>query len=419
MVSRTRGVVLVVAFMCCVSVAKADPGPAVRADPVLEWNEIMIDMLAGRDPASELRIAAIMNLAVFEAINAITHEYRPYLGTVEARAGASPEAAAIAAAHGVLRFHVPDRASALDQARARSLAAIADGAAKQNGIAVGEAAAAAMIEHRTGDGSEPAESYLPTSTRPGEWQLTDGCPPTGGVSKHWAKVKPFGILRSDQFRVPSPPALTSKRYAQAYNEVKRRGDVQSTERTRHQADLARLYEALFPLRLWNAAAAQVAAAQRRSLAHNARVLALLDMAMNDAAVALVEVKYRERFWRPETAIRAGDADGNARTERDPTFVPFLITPCHPSYPGGHATTAYAARSVLEREYGRAGHSITLTSPEVADVVVHYTSFAQITADIDRARVDGGIHFRFDQEAGASLGRRIGTYVQRKKLRRVH
>jgi hypothetical protein len=418
MVSRTRGVVLVVALMCCVSVASADPVPADRADPVLEWNEIMIDMLAGRDPASEVRIAAIMNLAVFEAVNAITHEYRPYLGTVEARPGASPEAAAIAAAHAVLRFHVPDRASALDRARARSLAAIADGAARQNGIAVGEAAAAAMIEHRTGDGSELAESHIPASTRPGEWQLTDACPGKGGVLKHWANVKPFGILRNDQFRTPLPPALTSKRYAQAYDEIKRHGGAKSSERTRHQADLARLYEALFPLRVWNTAAVQVAAAQRRSLTHNARVLALLDMAMNDAGVALVEVKYRVRLWRPETAIHAGDTDGNDRTEPDLAFVPFLITPCHPSYPGGHAATAHAARSVLEREYGRAGHSITLFSSDVPDVLVHYASFAQITADIDDARVYGGVHFRFDQEAGASLGRRIGRYVQRNHLRRV-
>lgn len=187
-------------------------------DPVLEWNAIMVSTTAGQNPFFQARFAAITQLAVFEAVNAIDKDFDPYLGTVAAPRTASAEAAAVAAAHAVLKNYFPANASALDAARAASLARIADGNRKQQGIAVGVAAAAAMIALRTDDGSAPAEFHVPASTAPGEWQVTPSCPPAGGILKHWRNLRPFAIETTDQFRAAPPPALTSLRYARDYRE---------------------------------------------------------------------------------------------------------------------------------------------------------------------------------------------------------
>jgi len=390
-----------------------------QADVVLEWNDIMQTTLVGQSPVNETRLAAITQLAVFEAVNAITGQYDPYLGTVRAPRSASAEAAAIAAAHGVLWNYVLERRGDLDAARAKSLAGIPDGPAKTEGIAAGEAAAKAMIDLREDDGSTPARSYLPDSAKAGEWQLTPGCPPTGGVALNWGEVTPFGIPNLRWFRAESPPRLGSRRYATDFNELKRVGGQFSTDRPQDRADVANFYAAVLAVRTWNPVAQQVALAQRRSLSENARALALLNMAMNDALVAVFDSKYRDPFWRPETAIRAGDSDGNRGTRADPNFAPFVVTPCHPSYPSAHASAGYAARAVLERVYGRWGHFIVLSSPAVPGVSLEYRRFDQITSDIDDARIYGGIHFRFDQEAGARQGTSIGRYIVRHSLRPEH
>jgi hypothetical protein len=388
-------------------------------DPVLEWNAIMVRTTAGQNPIVQARFAAITQLAVFEAVNAIDRDYDPYLGTIAAPRSASAEAAAIAAAHGVLKSYFPDSATTLDGDRARSLAGIADGIRKREGIAVGEAAAAAMIALRVSDGSAPPEFYLPTSAEPGEWQLTPSCPPAGGVLLHWRNLRPFAIETTDQFRAVPPPSLRSLRYARDYNEVKRVGGVDSIFRRQDRADAARFYAATAPVPVWNAAASQVAVAQGRSMSENARVLALMNMAISDAQASVFETKYHYRFWRPETAIRAGDTDGNLLTRGKSDFTPLVITPCFPSYSSGHGSSSGAAREVLERVLGARHHSITLSNPAVAGVVFQYSTFRQITDDIDDARVYGGIHFRFDQEAAAKLGRQVGSYVHRNTLQRRH
>src|SRR5215470_16928 len=196
-----------------------------RADVVLDWNTIMMSTLATQNPFAQARFAAITETAVFEAVNAITGDDDPYLGTVTAPPGASAEAAAAAAAHGVLTNYFPASAT-LDAALVTSLAAIPDGQAKDDGVAVGEAAATAMIADRTNDGSTPPQLYTPTSTDPGQWQLTPGC--TAGIFLHWRDLKPFGVLRTDQFRPGPPPALTSGLYTKVYDEVKTVGAVDST-----------------------------------------------------------------------------------------------------------------------------------------------------------------------------------------------
>ncbi len=388
-------------------------------DPVLEWNAIMVRTVAGQNPFFQARFGAITQLAVFEAVNSIDKDFDPYLGAINAPRSASAEAAAIAAAHGVLKNYFPDSAMTLDAARATSLAGIAEGRRKREGIAVGEAAAAAMIALRADDGATPPEFHVPASMAPGEWQRTPGCPPAGGILLQWRNLRPFAIETTGQFRSAPPPTLRSKRYARDYNELRRVGGTNSAYRSQDRADVAQFYAVTAPVPVWNAAASQVAIEQSRSMSENARVLALVNMAISDAQASVMETKYHYRFWRPETAIRAGDTDGNLLTRADPDFVPFVITPCFPSYGSAHGSSSGAAREVLERVFGTRHHFMTLSNPAIPDVVLQYRTFRQISSDIDDARVYGGIHFRFDQEAGAKLGRQVGAYVHRNALRRRH
>ena len=398
-----------------ITIALVLSAAAARADVVLEWNAIMQTTVGAELPFPQARFAAITQVAVFEAVNAITHDYKPYLGTISAPAGASAEAAAVAAAHTVLKTYFPGSAATLDAARASSLATIAEGPAKIAGVATGEAAALAVMAVRANDGSTPMQFYLPASSDAGVWQLTPSCPAAGGVFFQWRSVTPFGIRSGDQFRLDAPPALTSAKYARGYNEVKDVGGFSSLDRPPDRADVARFYAVTTPVKVWNPVARQLSAEEGNSLAENARALALLNMAISDGAVATFDTKYHYNRWRPETAIRMGDTDGNPKTGADPSFAPFITTPCFPSYPSAHATLSYAAREVLERVYTSRLHDFTLSNPAVPGVNLTYSSLKQITDDIDDARVYGGIHFRFDQEAGAELGRHVGKFVYMNNL----
>jgi PAP2 superfamily len=389
------------------------------ADVVLDWNATMITTLSGQNPFASARFAAITQLAVFEAVNAITGAYEPYLGAIAAPTGASAEAAAAAAAHRVLRTYFPARAAALDAALATSLSTIPDGPSKQDGISTGNAAAAAMLALRANDGAAVPQFYLPTSNEPGQWQLTPSCSALGGGQRHWGAVTPFSVPSIEPFRLGPPPGLNTGEYAKDYVEVKAVGGSNSVVRPADRADVARFFGSYSPVSWANSAARQVAAAQGRWLSENARALALLNIALSDATVAAFDTKYYYAFWRPETAIRAAASDGNAKTDPDMTFAPFIVAPCFPGYPSNHAAVSYAAREVLERLYGPRGHDITLSTTNVPDVILSYATFVDITSDVDDARVYGGIHFRFDQEAGAQVGRRVGDHVYKRLLRVIH
>jgi hypothetical protein len=364
-----------------------------------------------------------VQLAVFEAVNAITGEYQPYLGTIKAPPDASAEAAAVEAAYQVLSTYFPASQATLDADRQNSLASIPDGQAKIDGIATGDAAAAALIALRANDGSSPPQFKVPGPPVPGDWQATSSCPMVNGVASgvafQWQNVTPFGIPNAAEFLLRPPPALTSNEYAKAYNEVMTVGSLNSTERPQDRANVALYYAASSPTQVFNQAAGQVAQQQGRSLSENARALALINMAMSDSLVASFLNKYHFNFWRPETAIHAGDTDGNSKTVGDPSWAPFVVTPCFPSYPSNHGSAGNAAAAVLRRIYGEDGHSITLTNPAVPTITLQYSSFKQITDDISDARVYGGIHFRTDQVAGKELGRAVGKTVYKRNLRPVH
>ena len=414
------------AMVCAVlfSSLAASSRAAASSDVVLEWNGIAVNTMLAQSPAvspfAQARFAAIVQLAVFEAVNAVTHQYQPYLGTITAPAGASADAAAVAAAHKALKNYFGGSAATLDAAYTSSLAAIPDGQAKTDGIATGEAAATAMINLRANDGSSPLTFKTPDPAGPGVWQKTPSCPAAGGQFLNWQNVTPFGIPSAADFILDPPPSLTSERYTKDYLEVKTFGALNSTARPQDRSDVARIYRDTSPTNMLNSAARQVAGAQGRSLSENARALALLNMATSDSLVTSFATKYTYNFWRPETAIRAGATDGNSKTEADPTFAPYITTPCFPSYPSNHASGTGGGAEVLRRMYGAGGHSIDISSPNPADagIVLHYTTFKAITNDVDDARVYGGIHFRFDQEAGGRMGRDIATYVVKHNLRAI-
>jgi len=395
------------------------------ADVVLDWNSIAVDtaILNGANPFAQARYASIVQLAVFEAVNAITGNYRPYLGTIVAPAGALPDAAAVQAAHDVLLNYFQNSQLALDNQLAASLALIPNGQAKTDGIATGKAAAATMIALRASDGSSPLTLYTPGQPGPGVWQATPSCPIIGGVAKglffNWQNVTPFGIPDAHAYLLSPPPALTSNLYAKAYNEVMEVGSLNSTDRPQDRTNVVLYYASSSPTQVFNQAARQVSQERYHSLSENARALALINMAISDSLVASFYNKYYFVFWRPETAIHGGDTDGNLKTASDPNFAPFIPTPCFPSYPSNHGSASNGGAEAMRRLYGEAGHLITLSNPAVPSIVLQYTRFNQITNDISDARVYAGIHFRFDQDAGATLGRAVGTAVFKNNLRPVH
>jgi len=416
--SMGRNIRIFSALMLCVVCGSQ----AARADVVLDWNTIAVNTAVAnkQNPFAQARYGAIVQLAVFEAVNAITREYQPYLGTITASRGASAEAAATEAAYMVLVHYFPASKPALDADWLSSMGAIPNGQAKTEGIVAGDAAASALMALRLHDGSVPAEFKVPGLPVPGEWQATPSCPIVNGVGQgtayQWQNVTPFGIASANDFLLEPPPALTSKEYARAYHEVMTVGGLNSTERPADRANVALYYAATSPTQVFNQAARQVSVEKGRSLSENARDLALINMAISDSLVASFFNKYHYNFWRPETAIHAGDTDGNPMTEGDPSWAPFITTPCFPSYPSNHGSAANGAAEVMRHLYGEGGHAITLSNPAVPTIVLQYATFREITGDISDARVFGGIHFRTDQNAGVVLGRAVGAAVYKNNLR---
>jgi len=394
----------------------ASTTPLTNDAIVLQWNEIAVATIGAQPPFPPARFMATVQLAVFEAVNSITGKYEPYLGTISAAQGASTEAAAIAAAHGVLKAFFPAQGATLDQQRADSLATIPDGQAKLDGITVGQEAAAAMIANRTNDGSAPPQFHTPLNSDPYEWQTTAGCPPGGGVFKHWPNVKPFGIESSSQFRADPPPKLTSGTYARDYNEVLAVGDINSALRPQDRADVVLLYAAQPVHYGWNSVLRQIASTRQDEITTTARIAAVMNMALNDAFITMFESKYSYRTWRPVTALPRGNEDDNAHTVPS-AFTPFILTPCFPGYPSGHGSGTGAVLEVVERAYGRF-NSVTMSHPGAPGIVLHYTDLRDIIDDVSDARVFGGIHFRSDQDAGERLGRDVGRYINHNKLRPV-
>lgn len=388
---------------------------------VLHWNLIAVQAIGSTPPFPSTRAMGTVQLAVYEAVNAITQHYQSYLGIVGGPEGASADAAAVAAAHDTLAWLLPAQQNFLAGKQAESLAAIPDGTAKDDGLAIGRAAAAAMIANRTNDGSQTPMFYTPSSTAPYEWQPTPGCadaPANGrGLFFHWQFVKPFGVKSASQFRAEPPPRIVGGKYARDFNELASVGALHSTQRTAHEAVVARLFGAIPPHRAWNLVARQLASASTHEITRTARTLAMLNMSLADGHVTVFETKYHYRGWRPETAIQRAGEDDNHKTAPDPDWRPYIVAPCFPGYPSAHGVGGGAARTILERAYGRKHHDITIADSTMPGVALHYTDLTDITDDVTIARVYGGIHFRVDQDVADRMGAAVARYIDEHWLQR--
>ena len=353
---------------------------------------------------------------MFDAVNSITREFHHYAVRLRAPEWASPEAAAVAAAHATLLQLYPDQQSMLDASYSASLGLIPAGPGKTSDIEIGEAVASRMMALRGSDGAAAAIStpYAP-GNRPGDWNPT---PPASlpALDPGWGSVRPFVLRSGSQFRPAPPPALESTRYTRDFDEIKAVGSSVSVNRTQDQTDLARFWIAT-AAQNWNPAAREVATAQRLTLSQKARAFALLNLAGADAFIAAWDAKFAYSQWRPVTAIRAADTDGNPATDGDPSWTPLLATPPFPDYIAGHTTYAGAAQKVLEHVFGRhPGVSVTLSSATAPGVVETYTTFRAIADDVVDARVWGGIHWRTSSVRGRTVGEEIGRYAVRHYLK---
>jgi len=381
----------------------------VRADVVTDWNVIMLQAVAaaGLNPQRQQRVAAMVHAAVHDALNSVTPTYEAYALQVPLSGGASIEAAAVQAAYGVLIRLLPSQAALLNAGRSSSLAAIPDGPAKDAGVAVGDAVADQIVLLRSDDGSGVTGTYT-FGSGPGEYQRT---PPTFGdpAVPNWPFVTPFVLKSGSQFRTEGPPSLTSDEWADDFNETKRLGRIDSSDRTQEQTTIA-LCDAEPSLPMWNRVARSVSAQKSIGLVENARLFALLNLAMVDATIACWDSKYFYRFWRPVTAIRAADTDGNAATDADPAWTPLRPTPLHPEYPSAHATVSNAAAKLLTSFFGDHVPFSTATSTCPAGVVRSYDSFQAMAEEVGESRIYIGFHFRTAVRHGANLGRQVGHWT---------
>lgn len=382
---------------------------------VTEWNQhaagLTLLPASALAPVQQTRVMAIVQVAVHDAVNGITGDYATYLSAGPAPENASPEAAAIAAAHHTLRNLFLSQALSLDTLYAASLTA--NGVLPNDpGVEYGRAAAAAILATRANDRSAQAQfNYRARRTgMPGVWVPITSAP---ALLPGWGSVTPFVLESGSQFRPEPPPALDSEQYANDYNEVKQIGVSNSPVRTPEQSQIALFWRAS-PVAIWNPVLTQVLAARNLDLSATARTFALFYLASSDASVACWDAKYVYDFWRPQPAIRAGDLDGNDSTVGDAAWVPFIPTPPHPDYTSGHATNSSAMAAILAAEFGNdPGAPIVVT---LTGITRQWETFDEAVDEVIDARVYSGIHFRTADEVGARQGRQVAQFVSTHALR---
>jgi hypothetical protein len=376
--------------------------PGAGADVVTDANAKAAD-IASRHPATPIsvRMMAIVQVSVFEAVNAITGRYPAYRAKMTPAPSASVDAAVASATRYALSRMMPAQQAAIDADYQAQLAVIPDGPAKAAGLVVGEQAADAIVAACADDGMVAPDIYRPVTT------VGAYVPTTGPAVPHWGKRRPWVMTRGDQFRPGPPPSLTSAAWARDYNEVKALGSRNSTQRTPEQTAAAKFWEATAPAVYWPVARS-VAAAPGRDLTDNARLFAVAAMAMDDGLIAVFDAKYTYNLWRPVTAIRNGDLDGNDATDRDPGWTPFIDTPMHPEYPCAHCIVSASLGAVLEAEIG-SGATPTLRSASstAGGAVRTWSSVRDFVQEVALARILDGVHYRNSTEVGSAMGTKIG------------
>jgi membrane-associated phospholipid phosphatase len=417
-------------LLCPIPIEAATP-----PDPVLEWIAIMNDTIlaAKTSPLVTVRQVALVSASVFDAVNGIKPRYTSLLVTSGAPRHASQRAAAIQAAYAMLikLYTSPEQVALLTAHRDASIAAIgsADSAKSiQEGMTWGQAVADSIWALRLSDGFAPppppflgVQSIIDQPAAVGAWRptpLANGSGGSPGAGPQFATMTPWVLRRPSQFRLPPPYALTSAEYAADYNEIKSMGVFSGSARTADQSELALFWAGNTAL-FWNRIASQLAAERSLKLSQNAHLFALLNVTMADAGIACWDGKYRYVFWRPITAIRAGDTDGNDSTVPDSTWTPWLDyfpagTPPHPEYPSGHSTVSGSAAFVLAGMFGD-DTSFTVTS-DVRPGTRSFASFSAAVAEIADARVFGGIHYRTSCVRANLLGQAVASYISTHAMR---
>jgi PAP2 superfamily len=387
-------------------------GPMARADVVTDWNvkagEIVVEARLGPPPAN--RVLAIVQTAVYEAVNAITKRYPAGGLKLEAAPGASVEAAVAAANRATLAQLVPAQQAAIETTYQAALATVADGPAETTGITVGEQAAAAILALRIDDGASTVETYRPY-TAAGVY-----VPTVIPAVPQWPQRKPWLMTSPAQFRPGPPPALTSAVWARDYNEIKALGGKNSTHRTAEQTEIARFWEATLPP-IYHGVVRSVATVPGREVTQNARLFMAVTQATDDALIAVLDAKYHYNFWRPVTAIRNGDIDGNDATDRDPSWTPFIDTPMHPEYPCAHCIVSATVGTVLRAEIGTGPMpTLTTTSVTAKGAARSWTTIDDFMQEVAEARICDGVHYRTSTEVGTAMGRQIGELAAARYLR---
>lgn len=405
---KLRGLALAFAVFCA------------RADPVLEWNELMLDAIRADStgPTLASRNLAILHTAQFDAVNCITRTAQPYRFQWEVPQPASPEGAAIAAGHSIFTALFPAHAAHADALRWSQLAAVSRDEAFDNGMATGLAVATAVLAARASDGAGTQVPYIP-QTLPGQWRRTGPFfrPP---LDPHWRSVRPFCIPSTPPFTPPPPPPLDSLEYAADFNEVREWGGINSVVRTPYQTETAVFWSdfsyTVTPPGHWFEIAAAISRDRKLVLTENSRLFALLSIAQADAAIVAWEAKYRFNLWRPVTAIGRAGEDGNPLTEADPEWESRLPSPPFPAYTSGHSTFSHVSARILSRYFGTDAITFTVGSDSLPGVFRTYNSLLECALEVGMSRIYGGIHFSFDNVAGKDCGIRIAEFVSAHYLR---
>jgi hypothetical protein len=428
-----RTLQMVTGLMVCASLLPAAPA---TADVVTDWNLIAADTIfaAGRPAPVPMLDFAVVHAAIHDAVQALDRRFEPYHVQIPGAAG-SPHAAVAKAAYGVLRTRFPLQAAALTLKYDASIAAlIAQGLAIPNdpGVLVGQQAAVAILNLRENDGSFPANPEIFTGgDDPGEWRPTPsfiGDPPVppsfAPMSAPWmGRVDPFAVKHIGPFGAPPPPNLRSARYLRDFNEVKALGARFNSQRTADQTDLANFYADNF-FGLWQRTLRSIAGADLTNIGDTARLFALANFASVDALIASWADKRHYNFWRPLTAIREGNRDGNRRTVGDASWEPYLNTPNYPDHTSGANALSAAMTRTLARFFGtnRMTFTITSASPLVLDPAKRtrtYRRFSDVRVDVVNVRIYQGIHFRSADRAGRRQGVRIADLTFHHLLRPLH
>ena len=381
------------------------------ANVITDWDEKAIAAVAPLasvpspyTPYAAYRMMGLVHAAMFDAVNSIEPRYRPYLVRLPADRATSKEAAAAAAAATVLATIDAKTAGEMKVALASYLASIPDGVPKSEGVKLGEAVAARVLEARANDGSNAPDDYRPRTT-PGVYVPT---PIMRGPM--WPRIKPFAMASPSQFRPGPPIALDSKEWAADFNEIKDHGGRDSTKRTAQQTETARFWLVSGPV-AYHPFLRQLVTAKQMGVAESARFMAVAGIAINDALIAVLDAKYHYNFWRPVTAIRNGDIDGNPATDREATWQPLADTPMHPEYPCAHCILSGSVAGIVKAVLGTdAIPEIAVTSPTAPGVTHRWISLANFTQEVANARIWAGFHYRFSTSVGTDMGLKIGEYV---------